>query len=75
MTNDYGLSQEKTMKKEAKKALIREARVEFADSTIQIDDNAKISGTEKAAWVAAWVWVELDELRYGLQDKPKENKE
>ena len=48
------------MKKEIKKAFIKQARHEYADSTIQIDDTAKISGTDKAAWVAAWVWVELD---------------
>lgn len=62
------------MKKTDKRALIKQARIEYGDSCTQIDDNARISGHEKAAWVSAWVWVELnetEELDNGLHSKTK----
>lgn len=39
------------------------ARRQWACDTLEIDPDAAISNAETGAWIAAWVWVDLDDNR------------
>jgi len=43
--------------------LVDHAREEYANDDLEIDDNAKVSlNDEGGAWIAAWVYVRLEDL-------------
>lgn len=47
-------------------AYIASARAQYADDNVEIDTNATVADAESAgAWVAAWVWVDADDLTTG----------
>ena len=50
------------MKRKLRAWYIKQAR-KFYGSTneIEVDPNAKVSGSEDGAWVQAWVWVDAPE--------------
>lgn len=48
--------------------IIAQARERYASDDIQIDDDAKITKTDREAWVAAWVRVEDELARSDLND-------
>jgi hypothetical protein len=49
------------MKHSDRVAFRKKARNEFANNELEVDNDARVSGTkEEGAWVKAWVWVELN---------------
>ena len=52
------------MKKQLKKLYIKLARRQYGSNTndIEVDDNAKLSGSEDGAWVQAWVWISKEDI-------------
>lgn len=36
---------------------IEQAREQYADDDLEIDDNPTVSPTDEGVWVSAWVWV------------------
>jgi hypothetical protein len=55
------------MKHSDRVAFRKKARRELGNTELEVDDDARVSGTAKeGAWVQAWVWIELHE--------PKETK-
>lgn len=49
---------------EQRLAYIKAARDNYEndDCDIEIDDDAKLSSVDNGSWVAAWVWVNDEEL-------------
>ena len=50
-------------------AVAREKHAEPSGNEIEIDDDPKVSQSEWGAWVAAWVWVDCEEV--GLRRRPE----
>jgi len=40
---------------------IKQARKDYANDDVEIDDNAKTSETDDGVWVSAWVWLKNKE--------------
>lgn len=47
---------------ERRSALISQARAQYCNDDIEIDDEPELSETDDGAWVAAWVWVANAEI-------------
>jgi len=43
-------------------AVARNHHARPSSNTIEIDDDPKVSASEAGAWVAAWVWVDCEEV-------------
>lgn len=53
------------MKKPSKDAIVSSAREQYAkpsNNDLEIDDKPKLSRADGGAWVAAWVWVNYEEV-------------
>lgn len=48
-------------------AEIQTARDLYQTDDVEIDDNAAVSRTDEGMWVAAWVWINNEELEGAAQ--------
>lgn len=51
-----------TMTKPSDEEYRTTARVQYADDNLEIDDRAIVSHSDDGAWVAAWVWVDANDV-------------
>ena len=54
-----------TAKQPTDAELIAQARAMYASDDVEIDDDAKVSGSDLGAYVQAWVWVPYPEPSEG----------
>jgi hypothetical protein len=43
-------------------SVARDNQAKPSSNTIEIDDDPRVSTSEAGAWVAAWVWVDCEEV-------------